>query len=253
MSGASPVEPGSGRGSARTGGRRSAAAALAELGLVALLTVGCGGEEAPPPPERARMPASFETEDTLPSALKGIPVEPVQGRTGPGGDTFYVPLRTAEGAEHLYRRIGRETFRLPLRTDDPDLVQYPCSSCHESEDVTVGGERDTADVHHNVKPVHPAETGADCATCHAQDDVARLTLATGETTSLNHAYRLCARCHSTQVNSWAHGAHGKRLVGWRGRRVVMGCAACHDPHNPETQKRIPYQGPEIPRSREGSP
>jgi hypothetical protein len=64
--------------------------------------------------------------------------------------------------------------------------------------------------------------------------------------ALDHAYRLCAECHSPQVTAWAAGAHGKRLDGWRGRRVVMGCAECHDPHRPSLEQRIPFRSPTLP-------
>ncbi|HSR42004.1 MAG TPA: hypothetical protein VLL48_07530 [Longimicrobiales bacterium] len=215
--------------------------------LAALLAAGCGDGPAVLP--RNAPPASFETGDTLPTALQGIPVEPVQGRTGPGARTFYVALRTTGGTEHLYRAIGKETFNLGLRLRAPDLAQYPCVSCHSSEEVTVGGARDTAQVHHDIKPAHPRETGADCSTCHSQTDVARLRLEPEGTASLDHAYRLCARCHQPQVTWWANGAHGKRLVAWRGRRVVTSCTDCHDPHQPAAERRVPYPGPEIPRTR----
>ena len=42
-----------------------------------------------------------------------------------------------------------------------------------------------------------------------------------------------------QVDAWAGGAHGKRLDGWQGRRVVMGCADCHDPHRPASSRASP--------------
>jgi len=192
-------------------------------------------------------PASFETEDTLPSALKGIEVEPVQGRVGPGGDTFYIALRAPNGATHLSRRIGQRTFRLTLRMNSPDLSQYPCTSCHEGQNIiTSGTERDDEGVHHNIQPVHPEETGAQCTTCHAAEDVGTLRLERGGTAPINHAYQLCAQCHFPQVEWWANGSHGKRLVGWRGRRVVTGCADCHNPHSPATEVRIPYPGVELP-------
>lgn len=214
-------------------------------------SVGC--DSPPPPPELGSgPPSSFETEDTVPAGLVSIPVEAVQGRLGPGGDSFYVALRTREAREHLYRRIGTETFALPLRLQ-PDLVQYPCTSCHQGQEVVPGGERDEEQVHQNIRPVHPEETGADCGTCHSGDDVGRLRLEIGQTVSLNHAYRLCAQCHSPQVSSWAMGAHGKRLVAWRGRRVVMSCTDCHSPHDPAAEQRVPYPGPEIPRGRSERP
>lgn len=197
-------------------------------------------------------PASFETEDTLPSALKSVRVEQVQGRTGPGDQPFYVALRSRDGADHLSRQIGRRTFRLGMRMSSPDLTQYPCTSCHEGEEVIDGRTaRDEEGVHNNIRPVHPAEAGAQCLTCHAADDPGRLRLENGGTASLDHSYRLCAQCHFAQVEWWANGSHGKRLVGWRGRRVVTGCADCHDPHRPATEPRIPLGGVQLPGRLQG--
>lgn len=193
------------------------------------------------------IPASLETEDTLPSALKTIAVEAVQGRTGPGGDTFYVALRTPDGAGYLSRQIGQRTFALGLRVNSPELSQYPCTSCHEGQNIIGDGvDRDREGVHHNIQPEHPEETGALCTTCHAAYEIGRLTLESGGTASIDHSYQLCAQCHFPEVDSWASGSHGKRLVGWRGRRVVMGCADCHNPHQPGTEQRIPYPGRALP-------
>jgi hypothetical protein len=197
-------------------------------------------------------PASFETGDTVLSALLSIPVELVEGRTGPGGRPFYVARRTASGAAHLSAQIGTETFPLGLRVRDPELTQYPCASCHQGTDlVDDGGARDGEAVHQNIQPVHPAETGAQCSTCHAYDDVATLAPQQGARASMDHVYRLCGQCHFSEVDSWAQGAHGKRLVGWAGRRVVMGCTDCHNPHEPATELRTPYAGPSLPGALEG--
>ena len=226
---------------------------LALLAWVGLSS--CGGEA---PPSREAQPsgeglrASFETEDTVLSALLSIPVELVQGRTGPGGRPFYVARRTSGGA-HLSGQIGTESFRLALRVREPGLTQYPCASCHQGTELVIdGGARDGEAVHQNIQPVHPAETGAQCTTCHAYDNVATLILQQGDTASMDHVYRLCAQCHFSEVDSWAQGAHGKRLVGWRGRRVVMGCTDCHSPHQPATEPRTPYPGPALPGALEGS-
>jgi hypothetical protein len=106
-----------------------------------------------------------------------------------------------------------------------------------------------ADAHRNLEPTHPKQAGATCATCHAASDVELLALRTGERATLDHAYRLCAECHFRQVEAWANGAHGKRLDGWQGRRVVMGCADCHDPHDPTIEPRIPFRAPRLERPR----
>lgn len=135
------------------------------------------------------------------------------------------------------------TFEVQLRT--PMLKQFPCASCHEGP--VLKAER-AEDVHQNIRPVHPAETGAACTNCHVSTNVARLVLANGETATLDQAYRLCAQCHFSQADAWAGGGHGKRVVAWQGRRVVMNCTGCHNPHQPAFEQRIPLRGPTIPGS-----
>lgn len=202
----------------------------------------------PPIPSRAGAAASFETEDTLPSALGSVAAEAIQGGwTGPGGRDFFVVSRSRRDGDYRYRPFGRETFYLGLRLDEGEGVAESCSSCHFGTGE-VGGRtgQDAEGVHRNIEPVHPDQAGAQCRTCHAPTDPARLRLEGGGEVGLDHAYRLCAQCHFQQVDSWAFGAHGKRLVGWRGRRVVMNCADCHDPHRPATEIRMPMAGPTLP-------
>lgn len=200
----------------------------------------------PIPAPGRRAPASYETEDTLPSALRGVVAEPVRG-DWTGDRLVYVALRSRRESDYRYEQIGRRTFYLPLRLSEPDLTQNPCTSCHEGQGLVDGRAADEDEsVHQNIRPVHPRETGAQCLTCHATDDVGSLRLERGGSTSIDHAYLLCAQCHAPQVESWAHGVHGKPLVGWRGRRVVMVCTDCHDPHRPATEKRIPMAGFELP-------
>jgi nitrate/TMAO reductase-like tetraheme cytochrome c subunit len=102
------------------------------------------------------------------------------------------------------------------------------------------------DAHRNIQPLHPSATGATCSTCHVPAAVERLVLPEGGTVSMDQAYRLCAQCHAPQLRDWAGGTHGKRLEGWAGRRVVMNCADCHDPHNPALERRTPFPGPQLP-------
>jgi hypothetical protein len=189
------------------------------------------------------------SEDTLrrrlPGMLRTVEGTPVVGWTGPGGDPFEVAIRTADPTTNM-RRFGSITMRNSARTRSPDLGQYPCTSCHLGRGMVLRDERIT-DAHQNIQPLHPAQTGATCSTCHAPDNIERLALRSGDRATLDHAYRLCAQCHFQQVESWAGGAHGKRLDGWQGRRVVMGCADCHDPHRPALGTRIPFRGPTLQR------
>jgi hypothetical protein len=171
----------------------------------------------------------------------GVAFQPVAGRTGPGGRPFAVVQRTGDGIPAAHRAIGTRTFEVALRATP--LAQYPCTSCHTGPQVSAARAEDT---HQNIQATHPTDARGGCAACHARNDVARLVLQGGETATLDEAYRLCGQCHSPQTEAWAGGAHGKRLVGWRGERVVMGCADCHDPHAPRTPRRIPFRGPVIP-------
>lgn len=203
-----------------------ACSALKHLWIVAGLTtllslvigvLGCGGQEAAWEEARAatQMPSQLE-----PAALATVASEPARGRTTHGARPFEVQLRT------------------------PALKQFPCTSCHEGP--TVKAVR-SEDVHQNIQPVHPAGTGATCTNCHASTNVARLVLASGETATLDQAYRLCGQCHFSQADAWAGGGHGKRVAAWQGRRVVWNCTGCHEPHRPAFGQRVPLPGPTLPR------
>ena len=193
------------------------------------------------------------TDSTVaPGSLTMLAAAPVTGWKGPGDRPFEVTLRTADPVSALARRFGTITLRTSLRARSPDLGQYPCTSCHLGRRLVMADER-IGDAHQNIKPLHPAQTGAACSTCHAPDNVELLALKSGDRATLDHAYRLCAQCHFSQGEAWAGGGHGKRLDGWQGRRVVMGCADCHDPHKPALEPRLPFPAPQLQRPRGNAP
>jgi hypothetical protein len=183
-----------------------------------------------------------------PGLLSTVHTEAVVGWTGPGGKSFEITVRTNKPATALFRPFGTITLRNSLRERSPDLGQYPCTSCHLGRTIVMHDERIT-DAHQNLKAVHPKQTGSTCATCHSPDNVELLALKNGQKATLDHVYRLCAQCHVGQATAWAGGGHGKRLDGWQGRRVVMGCADCHNPHAPALTPRIPFRAPHIDRIR----
>ena len=78
-----------------------------------------------------------------------------------------------------------------------------------------------------------------CTTCHATADVNELRTLTGTAVLFDHAYEICAQCHSTQKADWEGGAHGKRAGGWTPPRVVFNCTECHNPHRPAFASRWP--------------
>lgn len=200
--------------------RAFAVCALLFVGAVAAACDGGGEEDAP---GRPRVPASLETDTALLAALRTIPAEPVEGFTGPGGQPFHVARRT------------------------PAIEQYPCGACHERD----GSVRDDLDSHADIVAAHPARLDGDCDACHDPADRSLLEGRTGRTYGFDRAYALCAECHAGQATDWAGGAHGKRLGGWAGRRVVESCTGCHDPHSPAFGKRVPLGFPRIPRTGAG--
>jgi hypothetical protein len=231
---------------------RAATACIA----AAWLTAGCsdadhGSRDQPSPAvdtgrADSGLAAAARTLNLEPGALKTVPSAPVHGWTGPGGQPFEVVLRTSEREAGHARRFGSVTLQTALRARSLD--QYPCTSCHLGRKLVMAAKR-IADAHQDIRPVHPEQTGSLCSTCHAADAVDQLALESGERATLDESYRLCAQCHFTQADTWAHGAHGKRLDGWPGRRVVMGCADCHDPHQPALERRIPFRAPQLERPR----
>jgi hypothetical protein len=231
--------------------RPRACAAGVSLGLVCAVFA-CRQADRLPPNDREVVAPRTEPAALAPDALTMLPAVPVTGWKGPGERPFEVTLRTADPVSALARRFGTITLRTSLRARTPDLGQYPCTSCHLGRRMVLADER-VADAHQNIKPIHPAQTGAACSTCHAPDNVELLALKSGERATLDHAYRLCAQCHFSQAEAWAGGGHGKRLDGWQGRRVVMGCGDCHDPHKPTLEPRIPFRAPQLQRPRGDAP
>jgi hypothetical protein len=157
-------------------------------------------------------------------------------------------MRTADPITATSRRFGVITLRTALRERGAELGQYPCTSCHLGRRLVLADER-RRDAHQNIGIEHPKRAGAVCSTCHAAANVEYLALRNGERATLDHTYRLCAQCHFAQAEAWAGGGHGKRLDGWQGRRVVLGCADCHDPHDPAIPSRIPFRAPQVERIR----
>ncbi len=229
--------------------RRACAQLLCLVSLAASACLRGDAAENEPPHAAPAAPAAAPADSTRllePGELHAVVSVAVQGRTGPGDQPFEIALRTVPTQLGHSRRFGMRTLDISLRSGMREPGMYPCASCHMGRNQQLGEER-TADAHADVRPVHPAETGASCATCHSANNVELLALVSGKVATLDHAYLLCAQCHSPQVQAWSNGAHGKRLDGWQGRRVVMNCADCHDPHAPALQPRMPFRPPRLQR------
>lgn len=187
-----------------------------------------------------------------PGVLGAVRAAPVTGWTGPGHQPFEVALRSAAPEAGHSRQFGTITLPIALRNRSASLSQYPCTSCHAGRKVVMVEKR-IGDAHQNIQPVHPKQTGAVCSSCHAAENVALLALVDGKRATMDESYRLCGQCHFAQADAWAGGGHGKRLDGWQGRRVVMVCTDCHDPHDPGVKQRIPFRAPQLERTRSSGP
>jgi hypothetical protein len=231
--------------------RRISAVTLVGLAVASLLT-GCHEprhvrwDELPPGTKVSQVDSATAARYAAlePGLLATVQTVPVKRWTGPGGRPFEIVLRSASREAGHARPFGSITLPIALRTKAASLEQYPCTSCHLGRKVKMTNDR-IEDAHNNIKPIHPDQTGAVCSTCHSADDVELLTLKSGEKATLDESYQLCAQCHFQQAEAWAGGGHGKRLDGWEGRRVVMACADCHDPHNPAVPTRIPFRAPQL--------
>ena len=146
------------------------------------------------------------------------------GVRGPGGHPFLVAERSSQ------------------------LEQFPCQSCHQTPLAPPPpGELSARWMHMDIQLAHgPSMT---CQTCHDYGQLQELNRRDlNEPITMDHSYRLCGQCHFQQLRDWGGGAHGKRLGGWRGERVILNCSGCHDPHAPAFAKRMPVQFPQIPRT-----
>lgn len=189
--------------------------------LVAIVVaMGCG-TPAPEPP------ASLETDAAVLRTLKAVPSAP-SAIEGPGQTPFFVAQRTHQ------------------------IAQYPCATCHQQALPEPDRERISQQWSHvNIQLAHGQTTGMDCQTCHDYTDLQQLRLSNGSAVGFDQSYQVCQQCHFQQVRDWAGGAHGKRLGGWRGQRIIKNCADCHDPHAPAFEPRLPVFGPTIPRTGSG--
>lgn len=190
--------------------------------LLSILYLGCS------PPEQVTTPnppASFEIDTEELRALKTISALPAQNITHPNNAPFSVATRTNH------------------------ITQYPCQSCHTQP--VAKPQHDNVSQrwsHLNIQLTHGQTTGMDCQSCHNYTNFNQLQLQNGQTTTFDHSYQLCRQCHFQQAEDWAGGAHGKRLAGWRGKRIVQNCTGCHNPHHPAFEQRLPYKAPTIPRT-----
>lgn len=127
----------------------------------------------------------------------------------------------------------------------PEIRQYPCAECHAAQGPAKGDRR----AHFGLDLVHADPSVMECATCHG-DGMKSNSLATlaGKPVPFELSFQVCSQCHFQQARDVIGGAHGKRLLGWQGPRIIQNCAACHNPHAPA----LPSRWPSAAETRRGS-
>ena len=133
---------------------------------------------------------------------------------------------------------GVEDFHIQARSGE--ITSYPCSNCHNQKLSTIrslGAQHKKA--HWDLELVHASDDAMNCTTCHGNGKMDDLTSLTGETIDFDDSYKLCGQCHSSQLDDWFGGAHGKQRNGWKPPRVATSCVECHNPHKPGFEQRFP--------------
>lgn len=156
-----------------------------------------------------------------------------------GTDGGVLPRVESGPTVPAHASAGVEPFSVLAR--QPRLTKAPCVSCHTQPLAAMrwNGSDGRATAHWQVDLVHAPPSVMGCTTCHATADVNELRTLTGTAVLFDHAYEICAQCHSTQKADWEGGAHGKRAGGWTPPRVVFNCTECHNPHRPAFASRWP--------------
>jgi hypothetical protein len=131
---------------------------------------------------------------------------------------------------------------------NPAGLNLDCTGCHAREGVRELMPSRSA--HLTIQLGHPTGRYRNCLTCHAPENPGLLALPDGDRAGMDEAYRLCSGCHFIQARDWAGGAHGKRLSGWAGERVILSCTGCHNPHDPRFPIRRPVTFPKLARREE---
>jgi len=127
-------------------------------------------------------------------------------------------------------------FRVETRKDK--IERFRCSHFHNYQPATIAKAAETA--HGDIILDHgDKDKQLACFTCHNKENRDVLITEKGTAVDMDHSYELCAQCHFRQKMDWTGGAHGKRVGGWAGERVVKNCTACHNPHAPRFEKRWP--------------
>jgi len=149
------------------------------------------------------------------------------------------PAKTVPGSPPFE---GAPAFRVITRRKDADM--HPCGDCHDDAESDLT-PRELQEPHDNFKLEHGLHGKGEfwCFTCHRLKGTGGLKTLEKEKLAFDESYIVCAQCHGKQTRDWAFGAHGKRVKGWQGDRLLLNCTVCHFQHKPAIAAREPALGP----------
>lgn len=120
------------------------------------------------------------------------------------------------------------------------LGHFPCEQCHQFMEPNPKVRELSSP--HPVKLKH-GEGRLWCLVCHHSEDRNTLRTQLNEKVDFNDAHIVCGGCHAKIHKDWYYGAHGKRVGNWQGKRELLNCTQCHNPHEPIIKSRKPKPPP----------
>jgi hypothetical protein len=142
-----------------------------------------------------------------------------------------IPVKMS-GYEQVYV-AGLETERKDCaRCHKPDQEPYRDASLPSGQDA-----------HWDIALHHAGDM--ECFSCHKKENPSQLVSVIDQEATLETAYLHCGSCHKDEFESWLGGAHGKRVTGWNGVRIIKNCTGCHNPHAPARESILPVAQPTI--------
>ncbi len=106
---------------------------------------------------------------------------------------------------------------------------FACASCHEAEDPESMVVADWENSVHGMEVADKNYDSATCSSCHGGHYIRRLDTPAAEAALHASAYRVCARCHLEEYNSYDDYYHGAAYK--TGAGDAPACWDCHGAHD----------------------
>lgn len=200
---------------------------LAALALAAGWAASANAEkiaESPPPASAAQAPrpADLQLDPAAEAVLKDI-------------RKFWERKKIVQ-----IRKPDFPAFAVPPRKEE--LEFFPCMDCHEDDNINIPVERTLTEEHESIVLDHGGGRFW-CLTCHNLKNMDVFRSMKEEPIDFNRPYLLCGQCHSPRQKDWYFGGHGKRIGTWSGKKILLSCTECHNPHSPSIKPRPPDPPP----------